>query len=390
MIIARPSSSPVWSNCAQSTVKPRIPLDLAGEPAWSGTAFHTLPPKVIRGEAFELDAVAKINGVSVSELGFLFRNFLKLWKESPDGQTPPLVDLFPDPHVEEWVEFIDDEINSSGTPDLWSYIPELMQLRLADWKTGRNDHDAMAQLKVYAAGLIKKLKAMGLEVETVWFATVRVRDGAYDSTDVTPVEQVTEWWALQVAHLKRMKYTPGPHCSWCQRAYECEAKALILDHGVKLTSTVDDVMAELPEDLQERGKSLANAVEMARWMKNELERFLELAKAEVVLHQEHFQDSIFVKEVDKTYIKPAEALPIIRQHLNEKQVNEIITIGKGKLEGKIKENVPLGKGAKAIREVLAELEAAGALDKKSHLEMKTNPKREKTLAARTEHLCALE
>jgi hypothetical protein len=239
----------------------------------------------------------------------------------------------------------------------------------------------MVQLKTYAVGLIKKLRSEGLEVDTVWIVTVRVRDCAYDSTTAIPVQELLDWFELQKAHLKRMKYSPGPHCSWCQRAYECEAKALILDHGVKLTSTVDDVMAELPEDLQERGKSLANAVDTARWMKSELERFLDLAKAEVVIHQEQFQDSIFVKEVDKTTIKTTEALPIIRQHLSEEQVNSIITIGKGKMEEAIKANVPFGKGAKAIREVLTQLEETGALERKSHLELKTNPKRDKTLAA---------
>lgn len=109
IISARPSGAPVWSNCAQSTVKPRIPLDLAGEPAHVGTAFHEIPPKVVRGEDFEVDAIAKIHGVHVGELGFLFRNFRKLWNESPDQQTPPLKELFPDPHVEEFVELIDED-----------------------------------------------------------------------------------------------------------------------------------------------------------------------------------------------------------------------------------------------------------------------------------------
>ena len=62
-------------------------------------------------------------------------------------------------------------------------------------------------------------------------------------------------------------------------------------------------------------------------------------------------------------IAPLAAWPILSARLTDSEMAGVVEIGVGRLEDAIKAKAPRGKGAGMIREVFAELEAAGAVSR---------------------------
>lgn len=351
---------------------------MAGEPADIGTAGHEVFASIVRGEEVDPGEVAMAHGVKASEQSFLRWAMWKLWNESPGDGLPALKDLFPNPIVEDgesWIETVAThgaDIELNGTPDVVSLVetPEGVQIRNVDWKTGRLDKSAREQQMTYAVLIGKNLEAFGRKVHSAWLVTARVRDVVYDPSEVIPWTVLENWWERQKRHLASGKYSPGDHCSMCNRYFECEAAAVVLEQGLRLAGQVDSFMARLPTDPDLRGPILADAVNKARWVEREAKRFLEMAKADVIAHDHAMDEMIFVKVEDRREIVTERALPVLREHLDEAAINAASKISGEKIKDALGHVAPpRGKG-KLIKAVWDRLQDAGALESKQVLSLK--------------------
>ena len=337
----RASSIPLAAKCAASLTPPALRIEGDREAADLGTATHAVLTDRISGIGLtaDLGTIAEIYEVDHAELSKLVAWGWQAWQQ--------FAPYFPEPQVER--EFSHGWL--TGHVDV--FARDAGQVRIADFKTGRLDPDAEAQVKAYAWLALQEYP----ECSSAYTAIIRVRDHlAYGK--VYGREELEEWSDHLEQRLEEEQevYRPGDHCRHCPRAHECPALREVLGAAACSLLAVVDM-----EGVGQQEK--AALYQEAKLLQKTVDQVLSLLKTDVATHGAIPLDNgrelaIVPQEQRKIDFSCGEE--ILRECLGER-LGEALTVGKGKAEEIVRSNAGRGQKGKAVVEMMDRLSAAGAV-----------------------------
>jgi hypothetical protein len=347
----RCSSLPRLAACAAAIDPPEIRIESDRGPADLGTAFHEILASHVSGSTTSLTVdnlqdVAARHCVEVEDLAPLVFWAAKAWSER-------LAIHFPNPIVERHVRAEDPDagVALDGHPDVLSYDVRSREVRVLDWKSGRGDDDHRQQLRGYGMlGLIHFPDAIQVRV-----SILRVRRQKIE-TETHTRESLNLWWAWLAEQMKdRDTYRPGPHCTFCPRAFTCEARTTALAQASKvlLSDTTLDLSVMSSDQLGE-------VVLRAKDLKKTVEQILDAAKVQVALHGGSY-GPLSLDIQNRRGIDVDRGLDVLVETLGMDRVRPLLKIGKGDVEKAAGETAPRGGKKQAITLLMDRLESVGAI-----------------------------
>ncbi len=343
----RCSSLPAAFKCGGSVRQPLLPVDEVNEAADMGTAAHEASRPLAEGRGIqweELPALAKRHGVSLEELRMLCGIVQRLW--------PQIAEHFPLAETEVALEFeVLPGVILSGHLDV------AVTAAFLDWKFGRVDRDYSQQINGYSA--LKLLADPTLEKvdgHVVW-----VRDGELESYSMDRA-QLAEW--LEDLRAKVVEwdgvYRPGPHCPHCRRSHECKAANALARRDMAALLDQDDAT-----DLTQLApEAIVAILEGAKRAAAIGERVKKAIKDYVAAHGPVVSDAgtLSIKLKPRREVDTVAAWTVLQDAgFQDEDFAEVIKISLSKAEKHIAAKAGKGKGAGAIRQLGAALEAANAV-----------------------------
>ncbi len=360
LIQLRCSGLPLNFKCPGSARPPALKIRTMSDPAALGIAAHTALQGVVTNggpSPEELTELAIKEGVDTEDLRILLACGAKLWREVRES--------FPGAETE--VEIVADfgDFVLSGHPDLHSYRAGVV--RAGDWKTGRVDSDYSAQLKGYAVLLRRELEKAGIEVTEATGTVLWVRDceaenytldsAAFDQFVASIREQIVNWDGT---------HHPGTHCTFCPRWHECEAR-VAHDRGAvetfssKQIRAIDiDELTHLSDgqklELYHQAKLVA---ELAETVKGVVKRYIQTHGPIVADGQR-----LAVVPEERSKVVAEKAWDVLEESgFTHAEFVQCVNIGVTAMKSVTAKKAGRGHGAGAIRELMAKLETAGAVEK---------------------------
>ena len=313
-----------------------------------GSAVHHVLADHLCRRGWDTDATAVAFSVDPAELESLVFQAVKLW----DG----LRSLFPDAQAEKEMGYGDSRLMLTGTADVVHYDPDSREVRVLDWKTGREDADHEEQLKGYCWLAINIYP----EADVARGCVVRIRDGLADWTCYTR-EALAAWWETVTERLKNLcVYRPGPHCTRCPHARGCHANRDTIRQAAQVL--MDQPRYNLP------ATELGNLYDRVRIVEVLCEQARNAIKAEVAARGGRIDlgngrtleiaESV-TRKVD--YAAGREVVAEALSDLSDDWFYRILTVNKSALDKAIMETAPRGQKTARLNEVYSRLEAAGAI-----------------------------
>lgn len=352
MLEIRASKVPLAVLCAQSLTPARTPIASQDDAARLGSAMHAvLASRVKLGYVSDdVDHAAATWNVDRDELAPLVGWAWHTWQEH-------LSPMFPNPNVEmelwasEGGASGSDDTKLTGHPDLFALVyPDGFGI---DYKSGYLDFNATEQCKAYAWLLFRNFE----ELETVRWSVVRVREQRADTFLWTRAE-IEHWFSWLAAHLRTTDYRPGPHCQYCPRALECDARTASLRSGLEWMLGQD---ADLSNFTPER---LARLVLTCRHLERMIGGIMIAAKTEVQLRGGSIQGeraSLEIVEQRRRSIDVARGYDALVSAIGHETLLSLCKVSKGDVEMAIKATAPQGQRGYVVKEFLDRLESIGAL-----------------------------
>lgn len=354
-VTIRCSSLPLLFAC-----KPALDGDLQvgerNEAADLGSAAHEAMEATVAGRRPDLDAIANRWTCNRDELGRLAWYGAKSWEV--------LAPSFPDDEEHtrlsesEVCAVIDDgAIELPGHMDMHTICSD-GTARTIDWKTGRVDKDFYHQLAGYAAGLMMDPNIHQVTASVVW-----LRDQTIESY-VIDRGILDQWLARLRVQLTRTQYVTGRHCEFCPRSHSCPAVQAKAREGIA-------VLGGVPVDLSTM--TAPEVVKLYRIAKL-VTKIAESAVSSIRLHviQNGPQDSgdgtalQIVEESGGRDIDVGKAWDAIQKRLPEADaMAAVLRVSATALDEAVAKAAGRGNGAAAKRDLAADLEAAGAVTKKT-------------------------
>jgi hypothetical protein len=365
----RCSSLPLVAQCAAALVKPAITIEADRGPADLGSAFHACMAAFVKSGTPPVitipDEASRWN-VEAGELAPLVWWATKAWTEQ-------LAVLYPNAQVEVALEAIDAEIGLTltGHIDLMSWVPEALEVRILDYKSGWIDADARQQLRGY--GLLAILKYP--DAKQVRISKLQVREGRID-TEVLTRDEITNWWVWLADHTaERETYRAGEHCERCPRRLECNARLAEVKNTVKwiteLANTSEHGTIEL---IEMDADTMTTLLLAARAMAKTLDRVIGSIRSEVSMRGEGGYGRMHLKEQNRETIDLGRAYPILVEAIGADTLIPLMKVSKKDVSQAIMANSPRGRKGPAVASVMEKLVEAGAINTKPTfiLEVRSN------------------
>jgi hypothetical protein len=349
--------------CGKSADRDGLLVDEHNEAADLGTAVHDVMRPIVEGLARiptdeALDAAALRWSVNRKELSVLAWSAFKIWEQiGPSFGDEPRTEveyIAPGKNLPGLEELVDEV---SGHVDVEAEVPASidnvsagMELRQLDWKSGRVDRSYEAQVRGYMAlGLMARPWCKSATHIVAW-----LREQEAEPYRMTR-EQAEEFFRDLAVALAKPEYVTGNHCSFCPRRATCEARTLMARKDVEImggprVEIADLSPAELGRlwDIWDRVYRYGESLEKA---------FRELAaeRGEVDIGDR----VLYLAETKRREVDTRAAWPIVESRV--KDMAEVVAIRLSAAEEAVKAKAAKGKGAAAVRELTAALEAAGAI-----------------------------
>jgi len=390
-----PSKMGLVEKCPASYVVPGdldIEIDKVNDAANIGRAVHSIAERIVKGEITEIDSTLAVSesikfGVdsAADDIEGLAGNVLRAWHGS--GSWGGLKDYFINPETENYGRFehtvknphtgVMEDILFSGFMDVSEVISaeEIEEASVKnwgitlDWKTGRKTDDSLykAQMMAYATMLSSK----NPKLEQVTTIICWIRDKSFSIVTFTR-EEIRAWFKNFIyrhAFWDGKTYSPGDHCSWCKRFYDCPARAKMINSAVgDLVAYENDksLVLDGSGDLVNPDK-LFDAYNQAKVLKRMIDSFMADLKTEirkrgdVPIPQLEGKAFGYKSRRGNASFNTFKAWGILQDHFSDEEMAQIISIGKGKLETAAKSKAEKGKKQKFFAEIMGELEAGGAI-----------------------------
>lgn len=363
----RCSALPLAWKCPESQFSPpdEVRLNISDEPAEVGQAFHRWMAARITGTDLDQDHLAAEHGVDADELKMLCAMGCKAlvrlreYFSQADGPMQTEVALKTGPYC---------SLALTGTADVLARQGNVALV--ADWKTGRLDSDYHHQLMGYAYAatdhLVGLIEDRAKRIEEVVVITIWVRDGVWDVARFT-APQIAAWAGELVRRLQngRGNFNPGGHCTYCQRAANCEGRrALVRSSIADMSVEGVKIMEWTPQTRAEMAPVIGKMFDRMRLVEGAATDFRATIKADVALHGPLLIGGgrqLAITTTKKRELNPAKARPVLLRHVDADDIEAATTISIGKIEDAAAAKAGKGGGAAAKRAIAADLEAAGAI-----------------------------
>jgi len=370
-----------------------VEIDKVNDAANIGRCVHSIAERIVTGEITDIDSTLAISesikfGVdgAADDIEMLAGNVMRAWHGS--GSWAGLKGYFIEPKVETYGKFqhtvknpntgVMEDILFSGFMDVSEVISaeEIEEASVKnwgitlDWKTGRKGDDAAhkGQMMAYAT----MLAADNPKLEQVTTIICWVRDKSF-SIVTFKREEIRDWFKNFIhrhAFWDGRTYSPGDHCSWCKRFYDCPARSKMINSAVNdLVAYENDKSLVLNSDgeLVDPDK-LFDAYNQAKVLKRMIDSFMEDLKVEV-----RKRGDVPIPQLDgkgfgyksrrgNATFDTFKAWGVLQDHFTDDEMSNIISIGKGKLETVAKSKAEKGKKQKFFAEIMGELETNGAIN----------------------------
>lgn len=351
----RCSSLPLIEACPQAAALCEVRIGSPRDAADVGSAAHQVLTSWI-GHGMQHDPEQEIHNaatkwsVDADELTALVWRGWTAWKE--------VMHLFPEPLVEQELRYELPSLTLTGHADVISAVGD--ELRICDLKTGRIDADHGAQLRGYAL-LALNDERWPLAIRADCYV-LRVRDQTIDRTSYMH-DELASWVGRLMSRVQEPEYRPGRQCSHCPRAATCPAIEAVLTNAMELVSADSRTLP---------GWSSGEAVGAVYDAVKQIEKFAERAQHAVRAYvaangPQDLGDGrqLALNASERKEINVQEAYPVLTRpdRLGIGRTTQLLKIGKGDVEAAYKAMQPKGQGARAWRELLGELEGAGAVIK---------------------------
>jgi hypothetical protein len=351
-----------------------VAIDEAHDAADLGSAVHAALREAVNGQEPDLAAIGKAHGVAGSdELETLYAMGRHIWNRVKQHYPGPLTELACNHAI---LLAGEDRIplTLTGTIDVASYADEAgSELRILDWKTGRNDRDHYHQMAGYAYLASRYNEGVKLITATlVW-----IRDGRFETFAWTREE--IERWAAEtlVGGIWRTRNTfrPGPACEWCVRDTVCPARRSMVWGamedlvGPEADLTLGDMIEALDDPERRQDPAVIEAIGKL-WgirgaVQKALDRFTAGVRSSVLSHgalpisETH---EIRMTEGERTSIDAEKAWPIIVEAVGDKKLKDVVGVKKGALDKIVRDSASEGVTKKDRLEAFyATLRGAGAV-----------------------------
>lgn len=333
--------------CPASYIAPSGPrIESGDDGARLGTALHRVMVGIVTNQDVDVTQTAREEQVDADEVFILSLLGKRFWDKYGDA--------FPDPQCE--VELIDKTpfggLNLIGHPDVMSCVDG--QVRVLDWKSGRVDAPHAEQMRAYCY-----LACQHYGAKSAWVGIARLREQELIPAEYT-WDELVAWYNAAESKLQREPtYNPQPEiCQYCPRRMECPARVAAMRHSLQVLVDMDETPTGM--DLATfTGEEIRHGVFAARAIAKLCEEYLRLAKTEVLIRGGI--PGLEVIQEERREIIARDAWPILEGRLSLPVLLDCVKVGKTKVEDAIRETVGKGQKAAAVRDVLAELDAVGAL-----------------------------
>jgi len=357
-ISLRASRMPLAFTCPGSTIPPAIPISESSEEAALGIATHeALRSLAERGDVVwhDIPRIATAHGAKADDVLMLCRMARNLW--------PSLAESFRDCLTEVPLKAeLGGGITLTGHADLLSIRDNVA--RAADWKTGRADSDYSAQMRAYGAlVMLENPDLAEVTITIIW-----IRAGEIENYTMHRLH-VVEWLRELQARVLQWDgvYHPGKHCGYCPRSHECAAhNALVrrdvaamtdVELGERIESTLATMRPDAIVDLLRKADSVSDVATRVR----------AAIKAHVVARGDIIADGtrLTIETQQRREVVADRAWPLLEDAgFESKDFAAAVDFRIGALEKVVATKAGRGKGAAAVRALMAQMEAAGALQLK--------------------------
>lgn len=237
---------------------------------------------------------------------------------------------------------------------------------ILDHKTGRKDSDYSQQARGYCAlVLLSDHKLTSASCTVLWIRDQEVecytmdRAGLYEWLGQLQ-QEVVEWTGT---------YRPGAHCHYCPRSHECPAAnalarrdfAIVADRD--LPGRIEDGPT-LREMIQREPDKIVALLERADLAAKVAERVRAAIKEEVIRAGDIVGGGkrLTLQRKERRHLNVLQAFPILQEKLEDTEMAEVIDISLPKAAELVGKKAGKGNGARAKRELEAELAQAGAIE----------------------------
>lgn len=363
-MIIRCSSTDRVMACASSLLPTETPYTPNNDEAREGHAVHAAMAVVVAGAEPDVDALCDEYRVERGTLIGLINRGRQAWDQ--------VRQWYPEAVPERPMEAqLGEEVTLRGTSDVASVVRE-QSAAVLDWKGGWKPSEHPYQLMSYAtlAGMLAGRVPHVLGIE-VWLrlGTLRIRRWTLDQLAAYGVALVEQ------AKRKGEQWGPSPTaCQYCQRQTNCQARDEYLQSAVTSIAPLGGnrypVSRELVASLWDKRTELYRALKRFDAIADEM-----LTEGPIPLDDGR-QLELIAEERER--LIPAPTIRYLREHieLNADEANTCLSVSKGKLGEVLRARVPRGKGAAAIRQTMADLQQAGAVEKYIHIEKRITAREE--------------
>lgn len=333
--------------CASSALPCDHPYSPESDEAREGTAAHAVLAQMVNGEEPDVDAAASEHRVDRDILAGLLSRGRLAWRE--------LSPLFPEARAEVRMEehLPPSGLHLTGTTDALS----IDGAAVLDWKTGWLPSDHPHQLRGYAMLALARLPP---DVEELLAFEVHLRAGTYEPHRWS-VKEMLAWadkLSRQVARAGQ-QWGPGPvSCHYCPHQTTCQAR----EDYVRGACTS---LAPLAGTGAVTREQVAGLWDQSRVLSRALARYEAVVGEMLAAGPLPLDDTRQLELVDETRdkITPSLAAPVLHRLGLGGQMDHYLRVSKGALCDAAKAGAAKGKGAAAVRGLLAELESAEAIEK---------------------------
>lgn len=350
-ITIRASATPLAFKCPASVRSPDVRISESSEPADLGTAAHEALRPLAEGAGVrwdELPDIAARHGVDDTDLRVLVAAAARLWP----GIAPSFRDALTEVPLSVSVT---DDVRLVGHLDFMAVSGD--SARIGDWKTGRKDSDYSHQMKAYGAlALLDDSSLREATVTVVWIRDAEIENYTMTRADAdawieSVRSRVIAWDGV---------FYPGPHCVFCPRAHECDARSAMVRRDAAALLDVD-LLAALEVLPGEQVISLyrkAAMVKLAADRVHEAVRALVNARGDIVAPD----GRLTMATEAKRSLDTAKAWPVLESvGFGDEEFADVIDVRLSRVEKLIAERAGKGKGAAAVRALGERLQAADAV-----------------------------
>lgn len=325
-----------------------------------GSAGHEF--LVARIHDNETSGIAEKWNVDPDELIPLGLLAFKLWKE--------VEHFFPNPHIERRVSArLSDRVFLGGTADYLSVVGN--ELRILDLKTGWLEIPCKSQVMGYGRCALEE--KFPEKIETVYAAVLRPRKRVVEGWRWTR-EEIFAWADSLARRVEEgsKNFNLGLHCARCPSFYVCPDGAKWVQGVIKQFEDGEgDFLSDLAPD------NIIGVLEKSRALEKIIDRAKDMVKVYVSQAGGSLRGSektLNITEQNRREIFFPQAKEVIESAIGATKMEEIISIGKTRLDDAVRENATRGQKGKVVKDLWDRLEEAGAVNSSTiqKLEVSTN------------------